>query len=117
VSGLTGSTPQQRLTLQKHKTRFFDPNHFVVYCRQMIEDRPINKEEEALLSVVRKYSGGSPYKTISYNQISADDWNSFSDDVIKRSLRNTLKPMRSITSGYAGFTAGWRRLGILEVSM
>jgi hypothetical protein len=91
VSGLTGSTPQQRLTLQKHKTRFFDPNHFVVYCRQMIEDRPINKEEEALLSVVRKYSGGSPYKTISYNQISADDWNSFSDDVIKKIIEEYIK--------------------------
>ena len=36
----------------------------------MIQDRPINEQEEALLEIVKHYSGGDPYKTITYDQTS-----------------------------------------------
>src|SRR5712671_3369459 len=49
---------QQRLTLQRHKTRIFAPIDFWSYSRHMIEDRPINDEEDRVLKLVRKYSGG-----------------------------------------------------------
>ena len=82
---------QQRLILQRHKTRFFSPEDFGKYCQKMIEDRPINEDEEELLEIVEKYSGGSPYKSISYNQIDADDWNALSDDSITRIIEEYIQ--------------------------
>lgn len=69
---------QQRLTLQRHKTKFFSPTEFQILCSEMIEDRPIDTNEEELLKTIRKYTGGNPYKTISYNKIQPLDWNKFS---------------------------------------
>jgi hypothetical protein len=35
----------------------------------MIADRPINAEEDKILKLVKKYSGGNPYITIFYSDI------------------------------------------------
>lgn len=70
---------QQRLTLQRHKTRFLSPEETDSLCRQMVEDRPINKNEKDLLSVVGRYSSGNPYKMISFSSIKAVDWMKISD--------------------------------------
>ena len=82
---------QQRLTLQRHKTRFFYPDAFEQHCRSMIEDRPINIEEEIILKIVRKYSGGNPYATISYNQISAEDWGQFSPELVRKIIEECIE--------------------------
>ncbi len=47
---------QQRLTLQRHKTKFYEPTDFRRICAQMIEDRPINSDEKSLLALIKKYS-------------------------------------------------------------
>nr|WP_281494027.1 RNA-directed DNA polymerase [Jannaschia sp. S6380] len=65
---------QQRLTLQRHKTRFMAPADFATLSNSMVEDRPINRNERRLLSLIKRYSGGNPYKTISYNSVSPEDW-------------------------------------------
>ena len=68
---------QQRLMLQHHKTRIFEADAFGEYCLQMIEDRPISKEEDNILQIIKKYSGGNPYATVTYNQVSQEDWQAF----------------------------------------
>ncbi len=65
---------QQRLTLQRHKTKFMSREECLSLCQQMVEDRPINSSESDLLEIVKKYSGGNPYRTISFNSISESDW-------------------------------------------
>ena len=82
---------QQRLTLQRHKTRFFRPDVFEQHCRSMIEDRPINNEEANILRLVRKYSGGNPYATISYNHISAEDWGQFSHELVRKIIEEYIE--------------------------
>jgi retron-type reverse transcriptase len=77
---------QQRLTLQRHKTKVYEPAEFRRICEQMIEDRPINSEEKSLLALIKKYSGGDPYKTISFSQIAPADWLSISAE----SIRNVI---------------------------
>lgn len=77
---------QQRLTLQRHKTRIYKPSDFLGVCTQMIEDRPINSDEKSLLALIKKYSGGDPYKSISFSQISNADWSSISSE----SIRNVI---------------------------
>ncbi len=49
----------------------------------MIEDRPINPDEKSLLALIRKYSGGDPYRTISFSQVSAADWAAISPGAIR----------------------------------
>lgn len=78
---------QQRLMLQRHKTKILAPHEFSALCRQMIEDRPISKDEADLLSVVRKYSGGDPYRTVSFSQISPQDLKSFDPSIVDRVVR------------------------------
>jgi retron-type reverse transcriptase len=82
---------QQRLTLQRHKIQFFKPADFVKYCASMIEDRPINDEEAKVLQVVRKYSGGNPYRTVSYNEVKPADWSSFSENVLRKIIEEYVK--------------------------
>lgn len=81
---------QQRLTVQKSKTRLFDWSDFSAYCASMIEDRPISTNEARLLKVVAKYSRGEPYRTISFNQIKESDWKQFSPEILTKIIRDYL---------------------------
>lgn len=74
---------QQRLMLQRHKTRFYEPSEFQRVCAQMLEDRPINSDEKSLLALIKKYSAGNPYKTISFAQVSTVDWAAISAESIR----------------------------------
>lgn len=81
---------QQRLTLQRHKTKIYEPTPFQSICAQMIEDRPINANEGALLTLIKKYSAGDPYKIISYAQISPSDWASISQATIVQIIEDYI---------------------------
>ncbi len=81
---------QQRLMLQRHKTRFYKPEEFQALCASMIEDRPIDKNEERLLGIIQKYTGGNPYKSISYNSVSPEDWKQFSGGVVSHIINEYL---------------------------
>ncbi len=81
---------QQRLMLQRHKTKFYKPKDFQSLCLEMIEDRPIDKNEERLLGIIRKYTGGNPYQSISYNSIKPEDWKQFSEKVVSRIINDYL---------------------------
>jgi retron-type reverse transcriptase len=81
---------QQRLTLQKHKTRFLSPKETENLCQQMVEDRPISTNEKDLLSVVKKYAYGNPYRMISFGVISDDDWKKIGDSKIDEIIDDYL---------------------------
>jgi hypothetical protein len=81
---------QQRLTLQRHKTRFFKPVEFRRFCSQMIEDRPISRDEDELLKLIRRYSGGNPYRTVSYNEISPKDWKKITEKIVRGIIREYI---------------------------
>ena len=82
---------QQRLMLQQHKTRIFDADEFRDYCSQMIEDRPINEEEDKILKIIKKYSPSNPYARVTYNQVSPDDWKAFSGDIVAKIVKEYLQ--------------------------
>ncbi len=111
---------QQRLTLQRHKTKFYEQSEFRSVCAQMIEDQPINSDEKSLLALIKKYSGGNPYKTISFSQISSDDWAAISPV----SIRNVIEEyIVSDPVDYIRLRWFYRRLaqighpGAIEVSL
>lgn len=111
---------QQRLTLQRHKTKFYLPEEFRALCSEMIEDRPIDESEERLLGIIRKYTGGNPYQSISYNSIKPEDWKQFSDKIVRKIICEYLS---SREVDYIRLRWFYRRLtqvghpGALEVSI
>ena len=81
---------QQRLMLQRHKCKIYEVKDFKSLCIEMIEDRPINAAEDKILKLVKKYSGGNPYITISYNEISEEDWGNISEEIICKIINEYL---------------------------
>ncbi len=75
---------QQRLTLQDHKTRRFTAEDFQEFSMQMIEDRPINDEEENMLYILYKYDTKNPYATFTYEKIATEDWEAFSKPIVTK---------------------------------
>jgi retron-type reverse transcriptase len=81
---------QQRLMLQRHKTKIYNAELFRNLCKDMIEDRPINEEEDKILKLISKYSRGNPYITITYNKITDDDWKSINEEIINNIIYEYL---------------------------
>lgn len=81
---------QQRLMLQRHKTKILKSKKFRTICDDMVEDHPINAEEASLLAIIKKYSKGDPYKVITYDQVSADDWRSISQDAVTKVIKEYI---------------------------
>lgn len=81
---------QQRLMLQRHKTRIYNPSDFQQHCSRMIEDRPISDDEESLLRIIRQYSNGNPYQIISYSQINPEDWIQISEATVRGIIEDYL---------------------------
>lgn len=79
---------QQRLTLQRHKTRFLKPDECQDLCRKNIADRPISRDEDGLLKLIKKYSGGNPYKAISYSEVTPEDWKRISGKIISKIIHD-----------------------------
>ncbi len=82
---------QQRLILQHSKTRIMPPQRFADYCNRRLDDRPISDEEDTLLEVVRRHSDGDPYGTVTYDELSEDDWNLFASEVVDRIITAYLQ--------------------------
>jgi hypothetical protein len=81
---------QQRLILNKSKTRFLSPAELHTHASDMIADSPINATESALLKIIRRYSGGNPYATITISQIAPADLLSFTQRSIEQILSEYL---------------------------
>lgn len=82
---------QQRLMLQRHKTKIYSCEEFRGICGDMIQDRPISEDESHLLGIIKKYSGGNPYKLVTFNAISPEDWAEFTEDNIQSVIVDYLK--------------------------
>jgi retron-type reverse transcriptase len=81
---------QQRLQLQKSKTRILPAVEFQKYCQDMIEDRPINDLERELVRILQKYYRGNPYRTIYLNELSPDEIRAFRPEVVKQIIDEYL---------------------------
>src|SRR5688500_2099370 len=47
---------QQRLMLQRHKSKIYRPGEMHQLALRMIEDKPVSEDEADLLRIVKKYS-------------------------------------------------------------
>jgi retron-type reverse transcriptase len=82
---------QQRLVLQRQKTKIMGRTKFQVYCEKMVEDRPINDIESHILEIIKKYSDNDPYRTIFLSQVSDEDLKFFNTESLEKILCDYLK--------------------------
>jgi hypothetical protein len=57
----------------------------------MIADRPISEEEDKLLQLIRRYSGGNPYQTVSYDEIAPEDWKKITAEIVRGIIREYIE--------------------------
>ena len=81
---------QQRLILQRHKSKILKKEDFQKFCDHMIEDRPINDLESCIISIIKKYSGDNPYKIVYLSEIADDDLKYFNEVVITKIFNDYL---------------------------
>lgn len=82
---------QQKLLLQRHKTKILDRNQFREHCLAMVEDRPINDFEKELVEIIRKHSHGDPYRTVWLSQLSDSELKKFHPAVLEQIVMEYLK--------------------------
>ena len=61
---------QQRLILQRNKTKIYESDEFENHCIKMTRNQPINQNEENILKIIQMYSDSNPYTTINIGQLS-----------------------------------------------
>ncbi len=82
---------QQRLILQRHKTKILNRNQFRRHCRAMLKDRPINDLEMELVEIIRKHSHGDPYRTVWLSELSEDEVRKFDPAVLEKIVTRYLR--------------------------
>ena len=81
---------QQRLMLQRHKSQIYASSAARDMAVRMIEDQPISEDEADLLRIVEKYSGGDPYRTVWFGDITDEDWLSITQETLDNTVESYL---------------------------
>jgi hypothetical protein len=74
---------QQRLVLQKEKTRIHSAADFQALADAMLMDRPINQREAEVLDVIARETHGDPYAEISLSVLAPADLAKLRKDVLE----------------------------------
>ena len=84
---------QQRLMLQKQKTKIYsDMAIFTNHCNEMIQDQPINSQEEEILKIIKgKGLGRNPYEHINIQELNDNDLKYFTTEIIENIFKEYLK--------------------------
>nr|WP_186812202.1 RNA-directed DNA polymerase [Paenibacillus xylanexedens] len=100
---------QQKLVLQKQKTDIIKAETFTRICENMLNDNPLNENEDQMIKVLKKYTTGS-YKGIDFRQLDPEDQELFADYNINEVLE---KYLNAIDPDYKKIRWLYRRLGQL----
>ncbi|MFN6559248.1 MAG: RNA-directed DNA polymerase [Nostoc sp. ChiSLP01] len=60
---------QQRLILQRQKTKIYTADELHQHCISMTKDQPINNHEENIINIIKMYSSSNPYTTINITKL------------------------------------------------
>lgn len=64
---------EQRLVLQKSKTQILEQEEFIDLCKTNLLDDIEYNEEEEIINIIQKHSGGNAYSKINLSDISNED--------------------------------------------
>ena len=74
---------QQRLTLNKQKTKIMEVQEFQAAARAHLVDSPLNDDEERILKIIRNHSGGDPYAPVSLKDLTDEEVEALNSEVIE----------------------------------
>jgi hypothetical protein len=77
---------QQRLALQRHKTKVLPAEEFAEIATRMTMEAPLNELEREIIEVIDRLSGGDRYKNVQPASLSNEDL----DTLSQRNLENLL---------------------------
>lgn len=81
---------QQRLVLERSKTRIVPAQQLKAIADRMLIDQPINEEEQQLLDVIAGHTDDDPYAHISLGQLTDEELELLSPDLLSRLLETYL---------------------------
>lgn len=81
---------QQRLILQRQKTKIYTADELKEHCISMSKDQPINSHEESIINIIRMYSSSNPYTTINIKNLPDYQLHFFAKNFIEKILSDYL---------------------------
>lgn len=82
---------QQRLVLQRQKTKVAKSKDFQDRCKQILMESPENEAEHELIEIIKSYTGGNSYTKINLSEIKDEDLERLSKRNIIGLLNSYLK--------------------------
>ena len=87
---------QQRLIIQRQKTKIFNQPQFHYYCNNHLNIEPVNDIEEEIMKIVKEHSDGPYTDKIKYEDLDQEEKDFFSriyfDEIIKNYLKEDDGP-------------------------
>jgi hypothetical protein len=74
---------QQRLMMQKQKTKVYTLDEFEGKYLQMLNDNPISDDERDIISILSEKSNGNPYAKINIKELNEDERSKFSEEALR----------------------------------
>ncbi|HUC81915.1 MAG TPA: RNA-directed DNA polymerase [Flavisolibacter sp.] len=81
---------EQRLTLQRQKTRIFTAEEFLQFASRQLLDDPYYEAEHEIIDTIREYTGGNAYTKIKMSEIDNEDLAILSEDNVVKLLNEYL---------------------------
>lgn len=81
---------QQRLIIQKQKSRIYSKAEYLSVCSRMLIDDPINETEEEILEIIKEHSDGDSYSIIKLSDLEPEDLEVLSYDNINNLLEEYI---------------------------
>lgn len=82
----------QRLMLQRQKTRLLSQSEFLEYASQMIADNPMDLQETEMLAIINKYSDSNPYVKIDHKLLTRLERELFSKEKVESLIEKYIVP-------------------------
>ena len=82
---------EQRLVLQKQKTRIIKSEEFIELCEQYLLEKPINKIEAEILDIINEHSSGDSYSKIQLTELDDEDLKSLEQENIEELFDSYLR--------------------------
>ncbi len=81
----------QRLVLQKQKTKLYSQQDFISHAQQMIIDNPLNLDETKMLEIINNYTDNNPYGIV-HEELTEPEKRIFSKEKVERLIENYMSP-------------------------
>jgi hypothetical protein len=78
---------QQKLTLQRHKTKVLPAEEFRCLARSMTVDNVMNDEEAEIIAIIQGHSGDNPYRLVALGGLSQEELEAMEPDKLIRLLQ------------------------------